>query len=137
MAESAEHMRYVGQIVSYIETFPNCFEELIEADLPDYNGRTTKVLGSYYPDVYYINNNMIIIGEAKTEKDIENMHTKSQLTAYIEEVKLYQVERHIILACSIFAIATMKNFVIHLKQNMNTNGIVFHFIDSFNRVTQL
>ena len=137
MAESAEHMRYVEQIVSYLETIPNCLDELIEADLPNYSGRTSKVLGIYYPDVYYRDNNMIIIGEAKTENDIENIHTKSQLTAYIEEAKLFQGERHIILACSIFALATMMNFVIHLKHEMDTTGINFHFLDSLNRISKI
>ena len=72
MAESAEHMSYVRQIVCFAETIPNCFVDLIEADLPQYNGRTTKVCGGFYPDVYYRDNHLMVLGEAKTENDIIN-----------------------------------------------------------------
>jgi len=137
MAESEQHMNYVRQIVSYIETFPNCCSDLIEADLPSYVGRTTKIFSGHYPDVYYNDNSMIILGEAKTDNDIENKHTTSQIKAYIEEELLFNGEKHIVFCCSFYSLATLMNLVIHLKNKTETKDIKFHFIDSLNRVFHL
>ncbi len=134
MSESIEHITYVRQIVSYLETIPNCYTELIEADLPSFNTRTTKVCGGYFPDVYYKDNKLMILGEAKTENDIINAHTYSQLSAYIDELTLFSGERHMVICCSIYALATMKNYVLRIINQYPCLNISFHFIDSLNRI---
>jgi hypothetical protein len=137
MAESAEHMSYVGKIVSYIEALPFCCADLIEADLPNYNTRTTRVCGGYYPDVYYNDRSRMILGEAKTDNDILNSHTDAQIKAYIDELQLFSGERHIVLCCSIFSLATIRNYAIRLKRVTNISGITFHFIDSLNNTSKI
>lgn len=96
MAESWQHKELVRRIVSYIETMPDCWHEFIEADLFDYNTRTSRVVGGHFPDVFYKDDCKIIIGEAKTESDLHTPHTDKQIDSYISECKLFQGERHII-----------------------------------------
>ncbi len=109
MAESRLHKQLVKSIVSYIESIPYCRVDLIEADMENFNTRTTRVVGGYYPDVFYKDSNSIFIGEAKTENDLINPHTDNQLFSYIEEAKLFRGERNIILCVPFYASNTLYN----------------------------
>ena len=48
------------------------------------------LIGKYRPDVYgYVDSSRLIaIAEAKTDKDIDNVHTYDQLTAFIHHLEL-------------------------------------------------
>lgn len=132
MAESLQHKEYVSRIVSYIETIPTCCADLIEADLLGYNTRVTKIGGSFYPDVYYRDFNTIIIGEAKTDNDIENEHTSQQLISYINEATRYNGKRLIILSTSFYSAASFHNIVVRLIRKCNVHNISFILIDPIN-----
>lgn len=135
MAESLAHMTYVRKIVSYVESnFAFCQDNVIQADLAEY-GRTPQVVGGYYPDVYVRTPNIMIIGEAKTDKDIENPHTEAQLNCYIDEVRtaLFQ-EKHIILASSLYSFIMLKNLIARRKKKENLTDIKFHILDNYTKV---
>lgn len=128
MAESRLHKQLVGSIVSYIETIPNCCADFIEADLENYNTRTTRVVGGYYPDVFYKDSNRIIIGEAKTENDLITLHTRNQLLSYIEEATLFDGERHIVLCVPFIAYCSLFNYVNRLIEMENVKNVTFHLL---------
>lgn len=130
MAESRQHKEYVSRIVSFMETIPNCCYDLIEADLADYNTRTTKVGGKFFPDAYYQDFNTIIIGEAKTDDDIETAHTYNQLNCYIEELRKFRGKKYIILSTSFYASATFFNVIVRLKNKIDVSNIEFIIIDN-------
>lgn len=133
MAESSLHMNLVRNIVDYITTIPYVMPELIESDLPEYSSRTTQALNRYYPDVYYCDNSSIIIGEAKTDNDINNTHTMSQLDAYIAHLRIFNLKRHLILSGSFYAFPELKNLIIRKKRKENISNIVFHIIAPFHK----
>lgn len=132
MAESLQHKEYVSRIVSYIETIPTCCADLIEADLLGYNTRVTKVGGAFYPDVYYRDFNTLIIGEAKTDDDIENEHTTLQLQTYINEATRFNGKSTIILSTSFYSAASFYNVVVRLIRKQSVRNISFFIIDPIN-----
>lgn len=135
MAESLAHVTYVRKIVSYIENhFAPSNRLVVQADLAEY-GRTPQIIGGYYPDVYVRTPNLIIIGEAKTDKDIENPHTEAQLMCYIDEVRTATFqEKHIVLSSSLYSFAMLKNMVVRRKKNDNLSDITFHILDNYTKV---
>lgn len=128
MAESRLHKQLVRSIVSYIETIPHCCADFIEADLENYNTRTSRVVGGFYPDVFYKDSNTIIIGEAKTDNDLIKPHTQDQLLSYIDEVKLFDGERHIVLCVPFISFCSLFNFVNRLVEKQNVRNVTFHLL---------
>lgn len=128
MAESKQHKQLVRCIVSYLESMPDCYTDLIEADLENYNTRTTKVVGGYYPDVFYKDSENIYIGEAKTENDLINLHSKNQLNSYIDEVNLFYGRRNIIVSVPYFAYNTLYNYINCIIEQRNVTNITFHLL---------
>ena len=136
MAESLQHKEYVSRIVSFIETIPDCCSDLIEADLLGFNTRTTKV-GRYFPDVYYRDFNSLIIGEAKTDNDIENEHTAKQIESYIDEANQFNGTKRIIFSTSFYSSASLYNVVARIIRNQNISDISFFIIDPINGVYKI
>ena len=137
MAESLFHMDLVRTIALYIKQItPDYSASLLDAELPEY-GRTPQCLYGYYPDIRYRDNNSIIIGEAKTQYDIDNDHTEAQLNAYIDELLTYNLQRHIIYCVPFVSYSQMKNYLRHIKEQRELTDIAFHVLDNFNRVSLL
>lgn len=137
MAESQLHMDLVRKIALYIkQIIPDFSASLLDAELPEY-GRTPQCIYGYYPDIRYRDNNAIIIGEAKTQNDIDNDHTEAQLNAYIDELQTYNLQRHIIFCVPFVSYSQMKNRLRRIKEQRKLKDISFHVIDNFNRVSLL
>lgn len=132
MAESAIHQEYVRKIVRYLSSLGI---DKCQADLPECNGRTPKVIGGYFPDVYYSDMQCIFIGEAKTSKDIDNIHTQRQIGGYVEEMLAYDCERNLIFCSSVYDFARLVNYFQNKKKAGLYPDIRIHIIDNFNRVT--
>lgn len=135
MAESLAHMTYVRNIASFVESrFPECQQPVLFADLPEY-GRTPQVMGGHFPDLYARTPRVFIIGEAKTDRDIDNPHTASQIECYIKELRTaISQEKHLVLATSFFAFPTLKNMIVRKKMREGIEDITFHVLDSNNRI---
>lgn len=137
MAESQLHMDLVRKIALYVkQLIPDFSASLLDAELPEY-GRTPQCLYGYYPDIRYRDNNVIIIGEAKTQNDIDNDHTEAQLNAYIDELQTYNLQRHIIFCVPFVSYSQMKNRLRHIKEQRKLKDITFHILDNFNRISLL
>lgn len=139
MAESLDHIKYVRRIVSYMEvTFVSYQMGMMQADLAEYGKRTPQVIGGYYPDVYYRTTSCFIIGEAKTDNDIDNHHTNEQIESYILELRTgLQNEKHLILSTSVYSFAMLKNMIARKKREENISDIKIHIIDNISRVAVL
>lgn len=134
MPESRIHMNYVKMIVSYIEkSFPHIDMCLLNVDYPDSEYRPSQVVGLAVPDVSYTTRELSIIGEAKTEGDISNNHTKKQINAYIDYLRLQSREKHLILCSSMYSFPSLKNYFIRYKRSNNIKDITIHIIDDFDR----
>lgn len=87
MAESRTHLKLVEALVSWIagERFHG-ERGCILVDGPDSpaHAKPTNIAG-FVPDVYAqdLDGGGIVIGEAKTARDLENRHTRDQLGAFL------------------------------------------------------
>jgi hypothetical protein len=88
MPESCTHMNLVSSLVSWIAM--NRFQGqrgclLIDAPDSVRNAKPPTISG-YVPDVFgaSVSGDWVAIGEAKTAGDIENVHTKRQLAAFLQ-----------------------------------------------------
>ena len=85
--ESKAHHTLVKYIYNYVSNISNIKKELIESDIFEVNGNVTRMTEGFVPDVYYNYGNMCIIGEAKTEEDLEREHSINQYKSYIAHVE--------------------------------------------------
>ena len=118
MPESQYHIKYVKRIISYVENNFSADEvAFLLADSSNYTEKCPKVIGGFIPDVYVKSTRFAIIGEAKTDNDIENSHTVAQINAYIQELRSHtECSKHIILCSSMLLFATLKNMIIRKKR---------------------
>ena len=133
--ESLTHMAFVKKIADYVSTIPEDFtRNLLCVELPgDYN-RCPQIIGRSIPDVFYNDSDYIILGEAKTDNDIDQEHTQRQLNDYINEARTYDAERNIVLCTSIMGFSRMKNIIVTKKMKEQLDDIKFHVIDCYNKV---
>ena len=133
--ESLTHIDLVRKIADYVSTIPdNYTHNLLCAELPGEYNRCPQIIGGSIPDVFYNDFNYVILGEAKTDKDIDQEHTHRQLNGYIKEVRTYDANRNIVLCTSILGFARMKNIIVTKKMKEQLDDIKFHVIDCYNKV---
>lgn len=133
--ESLTHMAFVKKIADYVSTIPEDFtRNLLCVELPgDYN-RCPQIIGRSIPDVFYNDSDYIILGEAKTDNDIDQEHTQRQLNDYINEARTYDADRNIVLCTSIMGFSRMKNIIVTKRMKEQLDDIKFHVIDCYNKV---
>ncbi len=133
--ESLTHMSFVKKIADYVSTIPEDFtRNYLCVELPGEYNRCSQIIGGSIPDVFYNDSNYIILGEAKTDNDIDQEHTQRQLNDYITEVRTYDADRIIVLCTSIIGFSRMKNMIVSKKMKEQLNDIKFHVIDCYNKV---
>ena len=133
--ESLTHMSFVKKIADYVSTIPEDFtRNLLCVELPGEYNRCPQIIGGSIPDVFYNDSNYIILGEAKTDNDIDQEHTQRQLTDYINEARTYDADRNIVLCTSIMGFSRMKNIIVTKKMKEQLDDIKFHVIDCYNKV---
>ena len=137
MAESKIHMDYVKRIVQYItEHVSLSNNDYIGIDLPESPLKPIQIIVDVRPDVYYKNKSIIIIGEAKTENDINNRHTEKQINLYFDELSLAKGERHLIFCTSFYSYSSLKNMILRLKRRRCIDHIKVHIMDeNFKSIT--
>ena len=133
--ESLTHMSFVKKIADYVSTIPQDFtRNFLCVELPGEYNRCPQIIGGSIPDVFYNDSDYIILGEAKTDNDIDQEHTQRQLNDYINEARTYDADRNIVLCTSIMGFSRMKNIIVIKKMKEQLDDIKFHVIDCFNKV---
>ena len=136
--ESLTHMSFAKKIADYVSTIPEDFtRNLLCVELPGEYNRCPQIIGRSIPDVFYNDSNYIILGEAKTDNDIDQEHTQRQLNDYINEVRTYNADRNIVLCTSIIGFSRMKNIIVTKKMKEHLDDIKFHVIDCYNKIQVL
>lgn len=87
MSESPQHLRLVEKIRDTIRKRNDVISTLVLAE--DHRENTTTFLTDegFRPDLYYMDNNLIILGEAKTSNDLHNRHSHAQFDSYIKHLQ--------------------------------------------------
>ncbi len=123
MAESSEHIDYVKKIAKYVSLLTSVeISSNLLVDLPEYSNRPDRTIGNFIPDLFYKDSRCLIIGEAKTENDIDRKHSKEQYESYIREASLFDGESHIIICTSLYSFARLKNIIKKIKLEENSSA---------------
>jgi hypothetical protein len=90
MSESALHRSMVGHINEFVlEEYRDYCELVVSADVDSGPvDRPPPKIGSSRPDLFAecIDKDFLVIGEAKTEYDVENRHTDEQIVNYCKHL---------------------------------------------------
>lgn len=112
MSESAQHQQLVRTVIDdIIKEVGSENTALIATDAVDGFALPPLTSEGFRPDVYYLLNNRLIIGEAKTSDDIDRLHSRSQYESYIKKCSLFQGDATFILAVPWMDHATANNIV--------------------------
>lgn len=116
MAESKAHMDLVEIILEHVEGIVPChLQSIIQCDSPT-TSRPTKVIGGFIPDLYFWNNDKLIIGEAKTIKDFDNKHSKAQIESYYLECMGFYGEATLVMCVPWQLVSSVKNHMRILRK---------------------
>ena len=85
--ESKAHHTLVKYIYKYVSNLSDVEFGLIESDIYEINGNVTRMNEGFVPDLYYNFNDLCIIGEAKTEDDLDREHSINQYKSYISHLE--------------------------------------------------
>jgi len=88
MSESVRHMKLVRSLVTWVAHAyfgGDAGHILVDSAESSLSGRPP-LLGGFVPDLYAkrLRLSSIVVGEAKTARDLENRHTRAQLIAFLE-----------------------------------------------------
>ena len=131
--ESQAHKEYVQNAIDYIKRVFGVSDSQIAADLGDASMLPPKSIDGFRADIYVNTPSMIIIGEAKTDNDINNNHTLAQFASYIREARLYDKKRHIVMSGSMPAYPSIRNFIRRYRKRNDVPGITFHTVDPYKK----
>lgn len=119
MSESRSHIDLVSIAYEYIKTLvPLDKHVLIEIDSSD-TRRPTNISGRYIPDVQFWDDDIYIIGEAKTINDFDREHSRKQFEAYISECSSFYGNSYLVISVPWQLVITAKNYFIRQKTAKN------------------
>lgn len=122
MSESAQHQQLVRIIIDdIINEIGSTTTALLMSDAVDDFALPPLTAEGFRPDVYYLYDNRLIIGEAKTSKDIDRLHSRSQYESYIKKCSLFQGIATFILAVPWMDHATAHNIVRKISKHYPGN----------------
>ena len=120
MSESITHNKLVIQIIHKCKQLVgDDRSSLIMADGVDGYIMPPLTSEGYRPDVYYEYNGMMIIGEAKTSKDIYRVHSKQQYESYIKKCSCYTGSAVFVVAVHWSDKAAMHNLLRKISKKYN------------------
>ncbi|MCZ6803635.1 MAG: hypothetical protein O7D86_06835 [Proteobacteria bacterium] len=88
----------------------------------------------FIPDLVYqdLVGNFMIIGEAKTEKDIKTSHTRKQVTAYLSQI-FYQNEGVLFISVPVGCEANMKSILHFLCSENNFDQVHYKVVSQISK----
>lgn len=117
MSESDQHYKLVKMIIRDVSEIVGsdycCF---IESDMADGRPLPQLTLEGFRPDVSYQYRDVMIIGEAKTSRDVERPHSIKQYESYIKRCFLFDGNATFIMAVPWTEYATACNIIQKIKK---------------------
>lgn len=135
MAESELHITLVRHLFSWVRD--NLFDGdagNIYVDLPEMLrcAKPTNLICGVRPDLSARRreNNLLVLGEAKTATDLETRHSILQYNSYIEECESYPGPAMIVLAVPWHARRTAHNLLLSLLREKASRKTQIHVLDN-------
>ncbi len=126
MAESRDHMIYVDCLYDFVcSLVPESTRVLIHVDKPDSVSKPPKISDGFVPDLFYMHENLLIIGEAKTANDIETKHILNQYSSYCRETELFGGDSVIVMSVPWHTVKTVKNIYRRLKKSSDLKVAIY------------
>lgn len=117
MAESSAHMEYVNLLNTFVETLvPSKYIPLIYLDNPDRPLKPPRTTNNFTPDLFYSNEGLLVIGEAKTAEDVDRAHSIDQYEDYYHDAINYDGKALIVLCVPWHRMSTVKNIMRRIKK---------------------
>lgn len=106
MPESSTHMNFVDICGDYIckNVIPHGKQSYLLYDNSNSTQKPPIVIGGVRPDVYFNHGGLLVIGEAKTWNDVDNIHSLRQFECYFKECETFDGETVIVL-CTTWSFA--------------------------------
>lgn len=118
MSESNQHQKLVKMIIKDIaNTVGESCSCFIESDIADGHALPQLTTEGFRPDVMYQHQNIMIIGEAKTSKDVARTHSLLQYESYLKKCSLFVGEATLIIAVPWMEYATIYNIMQRIKKH--------------------
>jgi len=132
VAESLDHLRLVELVIEHIHrVYRPTHAVVVFHDLPgQLGGEKPPRIGGFVPDIYAVDAppSIVIVGEAKTEGDLETDHSRRQIVAFLEHVSQQRCGVFI-LAVPWQAFASAKNLVARLGRELGLHQVTAIVID--------
>ena len=138
MSESSVHISFVEKIYEEAKkNIPFGMHVLIDVDHPNSSCSTPKLLNGYKPDLYYCYDNLLIIGEAKTDFDVERPHSMNQYNSYYDEAYEFSGQSVLIFCVSWKMFATLKNIMRRIRRNKVSSKIRIIVLNDLGEATEI
>ena len=122
MAESSTHMQYVSILFEFVKHIvPQNNSSLILIDTPNSLEVPNSVIDGFRPDLSYKMGHFLIIGEAKTDDDVERRHSLNQYYSYLKEAEEFDGDSIVVFCVSWKMFSTLKNHLRALKKMHSFN----------------
>lgn len=122
MSESNQHQNLVKKIIEDITNIVGeescCF---IESDISDGQPLPSLTPEGFRPDVQFQYLDLLIVGEAKTSKDVDREHSLLQYDSYIKKCSLFDGKAIFILAVPWIEYATAHNITKKIQEKYPGN----------------
>ena len=119
MPESIQHQQLVQVLKIEVQAIvpPTCWS-LIQIDTPDSLNLPPQTNEGYRPDVYYQFEKLLVIGDAKTENDVETRHSRAQYESFLNECAGFHGQAFMIMIVPLLDQALANNILRNLKKKI-------------------
>jgi len=131
MAESQTHARLVQAIVSWIAQTPEYCRGIVLVDSEgSMAGARPPAVNNYVPDVYVSGSGKgaIMIGEAKTARDLERPHSQAQLVAFLTWCA-HNDDSLLVVAVPWYMTRAARNMLKYLQRRTGADGVSTTVLD--------
>ncbi len=138
MLESLKHSDLVQKIYvvfkGIIPVHSYCF---VCIDSIESVQKPPKINSSYIPDLYYFSNNLFLIGEAKTTRDLSREHSIEQYKCFLDACLQHKNNSSFILGVEWNDFVTAKNMLRKLKKQYGYDAINITVVNDFGLVNTI
>lgn len=118
MSESNIHIKYVCMLEKQVKNMINKDNYVhILIDSPYSKNYPPLIMNNFRPDLYYNYDNILIIGEAKTDDDFNRSHSIQQYISYFQECLTFRGKAVIILSGSWKISSAWANLMRNIRRN--------------------